>query len=111
MRAADVGFIPLNLARYRDKVDAIHPLKLYQYLASGLPVVGAATGAVGERLTDAPWGRTFTPGDPDSLAEATQDVLSRDRDAIGRAARQWAEDFSWDRTFSRLLEVYRTVLE
>jgi alpha-1,6-mannosyltransferase len=79
--------------------------------ASGLPVVGAAGGAVGERLADAPWGRTFTPGDPASLAEATQDVLSRDRDLIGRAARQWAERYSWDRTFSRLLDVYRTVLE
>jgi alpha-1,6-mannosyltransferase len=79
--------------------------------ASGLPVIGAASGAVGERLAGASWGRTFTPGDPASLAEATRDVLSRDRDAMGRAARRWAEEYSWDRTFSKLLEVYRTVLE
>jgi len=36
---ADVGIIPFNTAEYPELVSAIHPLKLYEYLACGLPVV------------------------------------------------------------------------
>lgn len=36
---ADVGIIPFNLAKYPELVNGIHPLKLYEYLACGLPVV------------------------------------------------------------------------
>ena len=36
---ADVGLIPFDAAGHPDIVSAIHPLKLYEYLACGLPVV------------------------------------------------------------------------
>ena len=36
---ADVGLIPFNRRKYPTLIDHIHPLKLYEYLASGLPVV------------------------------------------------------------------------
>lgn len=36
---ADVGLIPFDLARHEELVRSIHPLKLYEYCASGLPVV------------------------------------------------------------------------
>ena len=36
---ADVGLIPFNTRTHRQFVDAIHPLKLYEYMACGLPVV------------------------------------------------------------------------
>ena len=85
-------------------------LAVLEAAACGLPAVGAASGAVGELLDSAPWGRTFTPGDSTSLVEATGDVLSLDRDEVGREARRTAEGYSWDRTFTRLLEVYRDVM-
>jgi alpha-1,6-mannosyltransferase len=85
-------------------------LAVLEAAACGLPVVGAASGAVGERLVGAPWGHTFEPGNPTSLVEATETVLSLDREAVGREARQTAEEYSWDRTFTHLLEVYRSVL-
>lgn len=82
-------------------------LAVLEAAACGLPAVGAGRGAVGELLTDAPWGRTFTPGDPESLVDATMDVLSRDRDVAGLSARRTAEQYTWDRTFTRLMEIYR----
>ena len=36
---ADVGIIPFSLQNTASFVDYIHPLKLYEYLAAGLPVV------------------------------------------------------------------------
>jgi glycosyltransferase involved in cell wall biosynthesis len=39
MRHADVGLIPFDVANHEKLVRSIHPLKLYEYLASGLPVV------------------------------------------------------------------------
>ncbi len=41
LRHADVGIIPFNRTGHPDLVNAIHPLKLYEYLASGLPVVAS----------------------------------------------------------------------
>jgi glycosyltransferase involved in cell wall biosynthesis len=39
LQHADVGLIPFDVRRHRRLVDAVHPLKLYEYMAAGLPVV------------------------------------------------------------------------
>lgn len=39
MHHADVGLIPFDVAHHTELVRSIHPLKLYEYLACGLPVV------------------------------------------------------------------------
>lgn len=40
-RHADAGMIPFNVKAYADLVHSVHPLKLYEYMACGLPVVAA----------------------------------------------------------------------
>ncbi len=39
LQHADVGLIPFDARGHTELVESIHPLKLYEYLASGLPVV------------------------------------------------------------------------
>jgi len=39
LQHADVGLIPFDVRRYGRLIDAVHPLKLYEYMAAGLPVV------------------------------------------------------------------------
>ncbi len=41
LQHCDIGVIPFNRERHPRLVDSIHPLKLYDYLAAGLPVVAA----------------------------------------------------------------------
>jgi glycosyltransferase involved in cell wall biosynthesis len=39
LQHADVGLIPFDVQGHPDLVNGVHPLKLYEYLACGLPVV------------------------------------------------------------------------
>ncbi len=41
LRAANVGLIPFDVQNHPTLVHSIHPLKLYEYLAAGLPVVAS----------------------------------------------------------------------
>ena len=58
------------------------PLKLYEYLAAGLPVVASAVGEVPAALANGTWGRLVPPGDPELLARALRQVR---RDVSWRA--------------------------
>lgn len=42
LQHADVGIIPFNRKQFPDLVDAINPLKLYQYMAAGLPTLSVS---------------------------------------------------------------------
>ncbi len=42
LQHADVGMIPFAVEQYPELVHGVHPLKLYEYLACGLPVVAVA---------------------------------------------------------------------
>ena len=74
------------------------PLKLYEYLAAGVPVVASDIGQVAEVLGGGRWGRLVPPGDPAALAEAVRSILvdpvgSR---ALAGAARKMAlREHSW----------------
>lgn len=39
LQHADVGIIPFDVKNHSELIDAVNPLKLYEYFASGLPVV------------------------------------------------------------------------
>jgi len=67
------------------------PLKVYEYLAAGLPVIASAVGELPELLGDC--GVLTTPGDTDSLAAAL-DRLAGDRaerERLGRRGRVLVE--------------------
>jgi glycosyltransferase involved in cell wall biosynthesis len=46
LQHADVGLMPFDVAREPATVDCLNPLKLYQYLACGLPVVSSSWQAL-----------------------------------------------------------------
>ena len=68
------------------------PLKVYEYLAAGLPVVASRAGQVDQALDGGRLGVLVEPGDPAALAEAIASLRSdlHRRTVLGRAARERA---------------------
>jgi glycosyltransferase involved in cell wall biosynthesis len=66
------------------------PLKVYEYMAAGLPVVASRIGQIEEAIRDGVDGVLCPPGDPEAFAAAllrlADDPLLRAR--LGRAARE-----------------------
>ena len=81
-------------------------------MASGVPVVAAATGAGMELVSDCDRGFLYWPDDAEDLAEAIRLFLSY-RDCgrrLGSRARTYAESQSWSKVVGRLLAYYEDAL-
>lgn len=92
-----VGVAPYPRAEHGDD-QYFSPLKVYEYLAAGLPVVASAVGQLPGIVADGQTGLLVPPSDPDALAAAL-DTLAADpagRARMGTAARQQAiREHSW----------------
>ena len=82
------------------------PLKLFDYLAAGVPIVASDLPAVREVLTDGENALLVPAGDPAALAAAIRRVLA-DADLARRLSEQGRRDaarHTWDSRAERLLE-------
>lgn len=88
LQHCDAAIIPFDRANHCALVDSIHPLKLYDYLASGLPVVAT------------PWRELQRMASPAVLAEGAADFVEALRAALagGRPnAGAFLEAATWSR--------------
>lgn len=86
------------------------PLKVYEYLAAGLPVVASAVGQVPAVLESGRLGELVTPGDAGELARALHAlrVDAPRREQLARAGRAAAvERHTWRAVVDRVLELVR----
>ncbi len=75
-------------------------------MACGLPMVGVASGGIGE-LVDDEVGQLAASATPAAFADAVEALFERDVEAIGQAARRRAVNrHSWDATFEGLSAIY-----
>ncbi|MCH7639454.1 MAG: glycosyltransferase [Bacteroidetes bacterium] len=82
------------------------PLKVFEYMASGLPIVAGRIGQVSEILTHDVTGLLVEPGDVDAVAEALLRLYAAPplRARLGVAARSAARaHHSWNTVFGRVL--------
>jgi glycosyltransferase involved in cell wall biosynthesis len=89
-------------------------LPVLEALASGLPIVGTRTGGIPEAVRPGLSGLLVEPGNAEELATVLLDVLgdTEMRVALGSGARALAEtEFTWRRAATRLLAMYRSVLD
>lgn len=78
-------------------------------MASGLAVLGADAGGVGENIRYGETGLTFESGNSEELYSAMLTLLEdrEMRDALAAGGRNYALTRTWDSIFSELLEHYR----
>jgi glycosyltransferase involved in cell wall biosynthesis len=87
------------------------PLKLPEYLASGLPVVAPQVGDIGQMLSDSEGGILVPPGDAAATASAIARLTDdeRLRTTMGIAGRTWAMSHgSWTVRAHELLQALGT---
>ena len=97
--AADAGIVPFRLTRM---THAIHPIKVYEYLAAGLPVV--ATAMAETAAMQAPVSLVADAAAFAAALESARAAAGGPESAAARAARvAWAGRHTWDERFERLL--------
>ena len=88
------------------------PLKLFEYLALGKPIVASDLPALREVLRDQENAILVPPDRPVALAAALREVLDDPElaERLGRGARADAPQYSWDRRAGRLEVLMRAAI-
>jgi glycosyltransferase involved in cell wall biosynthesis len=84
------------------------PLKLFEYMACGIPVVAAGLGQIAEIIRAGETGLLYSPGDLDQLAAQCERLLADAnlRQAMGRqAAAVVGRQFTWDHNAARVVQL------
>lgn len=83
-------------------------LSVLEAQASGLPVVGVRAGALIDRVPETV-GRLGPPGSAEEMARNIEQIWRGPLHAMSRSARRHVEEnYSWERTFRDIFEVYET---
>lgn len=104
MAAADLGVSPHSAVNRAARETC--PLKLFEYMAAGLPVVASGIPSLAPFVTDGVNAVVVPPDDERGLAEGIRMVLDRPAlaSSLAEAGRKTALDHSWDRRAARALE-------
>ncbi len=105
LMAADVGIIPLTdnvMSRYFTS-----PLKMFEYMSAGIPIVASDLPTIKEVLTDHENAVLVKPGDTKNLALGIEGLLN-DQEFANKLSRKAYEDvkqYSWDMRAERIIGV------
>jgi glycosyltransferase involved in cell wall biosynthesis len=111
MNACDVAVAPFTT---KGSAALGSPLKLFEYLACGRPVIASRVDGVKEVIEEGKCGYLFEPGDAEELAKRIiQSYQERDAlEEMGIRGRRLVESkYSWRTTAERIVEVLNEVTE
>ncbi|MBC7249760.1 MAG: glycosyltransferase family 4 protein [Anaerolineae bacterium] len=108
LAAADVLVLPSS-AQQTISREYTSPLKLFEYMASGTPIVATDLPSTREVLRDGRDAILVPPDDPEALAKGLRQVLERpDRGRqLAAQARRDVASFTWERRAARILSFVR----
>jgi glycosyltransferase involved in cell wall biosynthesis len=99
LAAADVGVAPFDLGAHAPLSLGFYwsPLKIFEYMAAGLPVIAPASDRIPSLVAHGREGILYDPRDPGALAAALEQMMDSPlRASLGAAARERAvRDYSW----------------
>ncbi len=103
-QAGDVLVLP-NSAQSEVSAKFTSPLKLFTYMASGIPIVASDLPSIREVLDDTS-AFFFTPDDPKSLAEKIEYVFTHRDEAEKRAnSAKWdVQQYTWEKRVSGIFK-------
>jgi glycosyltransferase involved in cell wall biosynthesis len=113
LAASDIGVAPFDTGAHRPLSLGFYwsPLKIFEYMASGLPVAAPSVGRIPALVAHGREGILYEPAAPEALATALErlgDPLLRQ--SLGSAARVRAErEYSWSAHCRRLDEAIRAI--
>jgi glycosyltransferase involved in cell wall biosynthesis len=114
LASADVGVAPFDAARHPPLRLGFYwsPLKIFEYMASGLPVVAPALPRLRALVADGIEGVLYEPATPAALADALASLRDPERrKRLGAAARLRAErDYSWRAHCQKLDAAFRALM-
>jgi len=109
MMDSRVGMIvPHPIERYITN----YPVKLFEYMAAGMPVIASKFGESARFVQEAQSGLVVDPLDPKQIADAIQWLLDHPEEAaeMGRRGRkQTTEKWNWQTEAMTLVEMYRAL--
>jgi glycosyltransferase involved in cell wall biosynthesis len=103
---ARVGFV---LQHPEPNAMAGKPIKMFEYMAAGIPVISADFPLWRQIVDGARCGLCVNPLNPQEIAQAVQYLLTHpeEAEAMGRRGRQAVEEhFNWDHEEIKLLNLY-----
>lgn len=89
------------------------PVKLLEYMAAGLPVIGSRFGYIKEIIGRNDCGLLVEPGDAAALAAAICDLLEQPEEALRLGQNGWdafQREYTWEQEQGKLIELYERVL-
>ena len=121
---------PVAAGRVADEIDRCHimlqpssdeiislryraPLKLFDYMVRGKPIVAAGVPCHLELLQDGSNARIYRHGDPENLATCIMSLIEQPRQAKAIARRAWQQStsYTYDARARRILELVQEVWE
>jgi glycosyltransferase involved in cell wall biosynthesis len=104
LRRGDVGVVPTRGHEGQDV--AASPLKLFEYMAAGLPVVASDMPSLRDVIRSGENGVLFREGDPEALAQQVRPLLEPETYArLSAASRAEAKGHTWSDRARRILEL------
>ncbi len=108
LRQMDVGLAPYP----RLPAFYFSPIKIYEYMAAGVPIVASAVGQIAEVLTHRTSALLHPPGSVRMMVGHVEEL--RRRPALGRrvareARRLMVRRFTWERNAARVLAMIQTL--
>lgn len=109
LAVADVLVLP-NTAHEEISSHYTSPMKLFEYMASGRPILASNIPSIAEVLP-VHAGYFFCPDDPDSLAFSIREIVADSKEAGRRAQRAHVlvEDLSWEKRAARIVARLKNV--
>ena len=90
-----------------------YPVKLFEYMAAGIPVVASDFPHLKEIIAGVGCGLTVEPSNPEAVAEGIRWLLEHPNEAreMGRRGRKAVlEKYNWDKESEKLLGLYQKLL-